>query len=362
MKIRKLIIPVLLLGFVLSLLLSPSLDAQEKKQEEKAKKPDIVIIPEEVKAVFEEGMPTRQARLDIPFTVINHLYLPAGDYLHNIFLFKVKNVDLGFASTSPTGETPKKKEEETLTAFETTSAKLQTRFPIFLQFNKLEDNAPGELVREIYVPVNIQEDSLSYRPDKEEIYSIGVPLLPGNYLLSMSIATQDLKKIGTQYFEFSLPIATSFTDSLETTPIFFIKKIENIDTPETKPFAQKGYFTYSILKIEPNFESVFSSGDFLELLFYIFGAQPKENGKFDFEITYEVLKGEEKVILFATGSYDSPLIHQPLPLEKTVSVKSGESERKEKRDIEPGKYTLSMTITDKISGKSVSKSVDFEVE
>ena len=112
---------------------------------------------------------------------------------------------------------------------------------------------------------------------------IGVPLIPGNYLLSMSIANQDLKKIGTQYFEFSLPIATSFTDSLETTPLFFIKKIENIDTPETKPFTQKGYFTYSILKIEPNFESVFSSGDFLEFLFYVFGAQPKENGKFDFE-------------------------------------------------------------------------------
>ncbi|MBC8357670.1 MAG: hypothetical protein H8E54_01825 [Candidatus Aminicenantes bacterium] len=49
-------------------------------------------------------------------------------------------------------------------------------------------------------------------------------------------------------------------------------------------------------------------------------------------------------------------------MEKTVLVKSGTTETKEKRNIEPGKYTLSMTITDKISGKSVSKSINFEVK
>ena len=362
MKIRKLIIPVLLMGFTFSLLLSPNPATPEKKQEEKTLKSQTVVIPQEIKTVFEEGIATRQARLDIPFSILEYFYFPAGDYLHTIIIFKAKNADIGFKSTSPASKSQEKKQEETLTAFETEDAKLQAIFPIYLQFTKLEDNEPGSLVREARVLVNLQEDRISYKPDKEEIYSIGVPLLPGNYLVSMCLATPDLKKFGTQYYEFSLPTAASVTENLETTPIFFVKKIENLDTPEREPLAHKGFFTYSILKVEPNFEKVFSSGEYLELLIYIFGAQPNENNKYNLEVNYEVLKGEEKVVLFAPGIYDSPLIHQPLPLEKTVLVKSGTTETKEKRDIEPGKYTLSITITDKISGKSVSKSVNFEVK
>ena len=240
MKIRNLIIPVLVLGFILSLLLSPCLALQEKKQKETAQESKPIFIPKDVKSVFEEGIKTREARLDIPFTIIKHLYLPARENMHNIFLFKVKNADLGFSPIALAPESPEKKVEkeedkEVPSESEIVPAKLQSNSYLFLQFNKLEGNEPGEVVKEIYIPVNFQVESSSYEPDKEELCTTAYPLPSGNYILSMAITSLNFEKIGTQYFEFSLPNPLSFTDNLETTPILFVKNMKRMDSAEPRP-------------------------------------------------------------------------------------------------------------------------------
>jgi len=89
---------------------------------------------------------------------------------------------------------------------------------------------------------------------------------------------------------------------------------------------------------------------------------PTEEGKFDIDVNYEVFKGEERVIQYATAHYDAPIISQPLPMKKTVVIKSEEGEKKEQRDLEPGNYTLHISIEDKVSGNSVKKSIDFDVK
>ena len=343
-------------GLILSLLLTPCLNAHQQEQTTQAKASKIVIIPDQVKKIFAEGMSTRQAQPDIPFSIMKHLYFPAGPNLYTVILFKVKNAELGFTPVSP-----EKKKEETLTAFETEESKLQSRSHLFLQFNKLEGDVPGEILQEVYIPLNIKEDSSTYDPEKEDFYSAGYLLTPGNYLLSMAVCSQKLEKIGTQYYEFSLPEIANLVETLITTPIFFIKDQNYMDSPERRPIAHKGSFTYSIINIEPNLDKVFSSGENLGLFFYVFGAQQDEDGKFSLEVTYDILKGEEKAILFAPGKYDAPLVNQQLPLIRTVLIKSDEGQKTEKREVDPGTYTLKMTITDKISGKSITKSIDFEV-
>lgn len=356
-----------LLVFLLSAYLLTGLSAGTNGQEKRGRESKPIYIPKEVKAVFEQGMPAREARPDIPFAIHKILYFPAGPNLHATFLFKVKNSDLGFAPLTPTtGKEEKKKkekEEEALTAFESVSAKLQAKCHVFLQVNRIVNNAPAEVVSEIYVPMDLEVDSSDYQPDKEEIYSAGYPIPPGNYLLAMAIASQKLEKIGAQYYEFSLPDAATLTDKIDTTPIFFLKNFQRTDAPETRPIIHKGFFTYSVLQIEPNFDALFSPGDSIEVLFYVFGAQPNQANNFVIEVTYEVLKGEEKIIRYAPGNYEQPvpLIGQPLPLERRVLVKSETEEKEETRKIEPGTYALSMVVTDKTSGKSIAKAINFEV-
>ncbi|MGD8536381.1 MAG: hypothetical protein PVF66_11080 [Candidatus Aminicenantes bacterium] len=365
MKFRKHSSLVLLSGLIFSLILSPSLDARGANQGAQADKSKPIIIPDAVKKIFEEGISTRETRQDIPFTIVQHLCLPdfpVRTNLHNILYFRVKNADLGFAPlTAGLEPEKKKKEEETQSIFQSTASRLQARAHVFLQFNRMENNAVEEVAREVYIPVMMQVDGSSYEPDKEELYTARNLMPPGNYLLSMAIASADLKRIGTQYLECSIPDESSFTDRLETTPILLVSEMKQMPSRETKAAIHKGSFTFIIYEMGLNLERVFSPGDTLELFFYILGAQPGEGGQYAIEINFEVFKGEEIAIRYAPGTYTNPLVQQSLPLVQRVVIKSESGEKEETRELEAGKHVLSMKITDKVSGYAVEKKVEFEI-
>ena len=71
MKLKNFFAAVLIAGIMLCAFAAPLTFAQE---EQKA----TVIIPPQVKTVFQEGMVSREARLDIPFQITQSLFLPAG--------------------------------------------------------------------------------------------------------------------------------------------------------------------------------------------------------------------------------------------------------------------------------------------
>jgi len=356
--VKHFIVSVLILFCILHFLSSPCLTFQKEKQEEK---PDGIIIPDKVKSFFEEGIKTREVRLDIPFSIIWHTYLPSQQNLHCVFYFKVKNADLGFSPIMAEEKKPEKEKTEKPFPTEGLPSRFQASGHVFLQFNRLENNTPKEVIREVYIPLRLEVEDESYQPDKEEIYSTGYAVPPGNYLLSMAIASLDLEKIGTQYFEFSIPNMVA-PEELMTTPIFFVSAIKRLPSPQTTASVQKEFFIYSVLQITPKVENLFSIGDNLDIFFFIFGATPEEGEKYNIDVNFEITKGEEKIIRYLTVHYESPIVSQPLPLKKTEMIKSEESERRERRDLEAGTYTLHVDIEDKATGSSLKKTVDFEVK
>ncbi|TET74424.1 MAG: hypothetical protein E3J56_02420 [Candidatus Aminicenantes bacterium] len=380
MKTKNLIISVFILGFVFTLVLSPSIDFAQDEKIEKEKAEEKFTIPPEVKLVLAQGLTQRQGRQDIPFLIIKHLYLPAQENIHSIFLFKMKNASLGFASQAfalvekkPEKEKTVKKEEKEKkeTAEEETPPAAQTETPpirlranlnVFLQFHRLEKKEPVEVFKEVYIPLDLQAESTSYNPEKEEVYSTAYPLPPGNYLMAMAITSIDLHKIGTLYYEFSLPDMKSFTENLDTTPIFFAQEIKRMASPELTAEVHKDFFTFSVLQVEPKIENIFSPGENLDIFYFIFGAQPNEEGNYDIEVNYEVLKEEESVIRFESQTYNFPFISQLLPMKRAVTMKSKDEEKQEKKDLEPGIYTFSLKIKDNVTGKTLDKSIDFEIK
>ncbi len=116
---------------------------------------------------------------------------------------------------------------------------------------------------------------------------------------------------------------------MDTTPVFFVKSIDRIDAPEIRTSLHREYFTYSVVKIVPNIERTFSLGENLDIFFFIFGAQPTAEQKYNIEINYEVKKDDEVAIRWVPQSYDNPLVSQPLPLKQTVIVKKGEEQHQE---------------------------------
>ena len=351
MKLKAFFTTVLISGIILCAFSAPpAFSLQEQTAS--------VIIPPQVKTVFEEGMQSREARADIPFRITNTLYLPAAHNLHAVIVFKIKNADLGFAPPAVVPEVETQEEQPA-------PVNLIAQNYVFLQFNKYENEMVGELAKEVYIPMSTEEESASYDAEQEGTYTTGYPLPPGNYLLSMAITSQDFQKIGTQYIEINLPDPLSYTDTIDTTPVICAKDIKQVATPETTAEIHEDFFAYSILHIEPNLEMIFAPQDNLDVFFFIFGTQADPQGQSDIDVHFEVYQGEELVINFANQKYTNPLVSQPLPMKKTVLVRTTKgtetSETREQRNLDAGNYTLSITIKDNISTKTVKKTLNFEV-
>jgi len=362
MNTRKFIVPVLIAGLIFSAVLAPGLAAQKDKQEAKAQASQRVFIPKEIKAVLEEGLSSRQGRQDIPFSIFRTTFLPAQTAFYEVFFLKIKNGDLGYAPAVPS------QIAAVDAAAPAAAGKLKAAFNAFLQFRKLENGVAAEIVKEVYIPASVEADSEGYDPNKEEFYSIGYALFPGNYLMAMALTTLDLKKIGTQYFEFSLPDVKTLGKELDITPIFLSKDQKDLTAPETVAALHKGYFMYSVRQITPNLDNTIGVGELLDVFYYIIGTQsvepkqPTDRPTWNIEVQYEVKKGQEAAIRFQPANYDNPLVSHPLPMKQTLITKTGDQERTETRDLGPGNYTLNLKITDKISGSSCEKKFDFTIK
>lgn len=336
------------------------LSAQDKA---KGQADQRIFIPPQVKSILQEGMLTREARQDIPFSFSRHLYLPARDSLHNVVYFKIKNADLGFAAAAPIEPAaPAAAEPVAEAPAPAPAGPLQAKFNVFLWFSTIAQDGKLQTVKEIYAPAVIETPAAGYDPEKVESYSFGYPLPSGRYMLAMAVTSPDLTRIGTNYIEIETPNPGSFVDKLDTTPIFFAQDVEQMQAPESRVEIHKDVFTYSILKMRPKAENVFAVGENLDIFFFVFGLRPNDSQRYDLKIGYEVKKGEETAIRYEAQAGDSPLVSQPLPLKQTVIIKSEKGETSEQRDLAAGAYTLLVTITDNISGLKIEKQVAFEVK
>ncbi|HEX9902871.1 MAG TPA: hypothetical protein VGB72_08420 [Acidobacteriota bacterium] len=359
MRTFKIVVLALLVGFLLGAVL-PAPAAQ--RQNSPNQKEDRVFIPKEIKAVLEGGLMAKQARSDIPFSVTGNIYLPAVGAYHNVISLDIKNADLGFVQAAPPAAVPAKEEPAPKKEPAAPAPEMQATFEIFLQFREISGGLPGQLFREVYVPCQERVPVADFDPNKTETYFLWYPLPAGKYLMAMALTSTDLKKIGTQYFEFNLPDPAFFTDRLEATPIFSSKNIERMEAPETRPLLHKGFFTMAVLKITPNFNNVIAVKDNFDIFFYIFGAKLNAEQKYALEMNFEVKKGEETAIRFAPAVFESPLVSLPLPMKHAVLKQTEAGEVKEENDLAPGKYVLAIKILDKNSGNTLTKNVDFEVK
>ena len=358
MNMKKTMIPVLVAGFVIGLL-APVLSAAPQQAQQKQEKqdkpaatpapPQRIIIPKEVKDVMQQNLAARQSREDFPFAVTKTLNLPARDGAYIFFFMKMKDSDLGFAATPQVPD------------------KMRAVFDVFLQFYKIDGQPQPQLLREVYCPTTLEEATATFNPNKEENFSVGYPLLPGTYVAALAVTTHDLKKIGVQYQEFVLPNPQTFTKELDTTPLVFVSDVQENKPVEVIPALHRNTFRYATWELALNLDNSSKVGDEMETFFFIYGAQPNEQGRYNIECQYEVSKEQQPAIKFAPQAYLTPFIDQSLPMKQTLITKTTDekgvaTEKQSVQDLPVGTYTFTVKITDKVSGRTCAKSVDFTVK
>jgi len=178
----------------------------------------------------------------------------------------------------------------------------------------------------------------------------------------------DLKKVGVTYLDIDLPGPESYLTSLETTPVFFAKKLDDImRQPDLITSLHEGIFKWSKIQVVPNIDNAVSPGEVLRIAYCILGAkskaEPGQQAKNDIECVYEV-HGEDGEVAIRLIVHDIHMagIDQLLPLKQTVLIKDDKGERQEQRNLIPGKYSLVVKVKDKLSGATVEKKVPFEVK
>jgi hypothetical protein len=380
MRLSKIPVAGLALVFVLSLLTvfsqaAPQGNPQARKPEGKPAQRE--ILPKEVKAIIQEGLANRQGRQEIPFTIFKSLVFPVTGGMHSVIFFKAKNSDLGYATPAPAAPPAKNQEPQSPAP----AGVLETRLAVALQFFQPDETGALKVVREAGFPVTLQTQSANYDPGKEEWYALGYALPFGKYTMALLLAPMDPKKpapdtkrVGVGYCELNLPGPETYQSSLETTPLFLAKSMEQMPSYEPRPTIHKGEFTYSVLRIVPNIDAVVTAEDKgkIEVFFFVLGAKPKaepaaeiplagqaQQPKYDIEINYEVQKEDgSSVIKWQTQNYVSYLVDQELPLKRTLKT----GDKTEEKPLDPGKYNLVMKITDKVSGLTLEKKMPFEMK
>ncbi|MCJ7579465.1 MAG: hypothetical protein MUP98_02905 [Candidatus Aminicenantes bacterium] len=355
MKLKNIRVLVLIFGLIFGTLSISSLNAQVQDPSQVVEALAREFIPSQILSILKSGLDTRTANTGIPFDIFKSLYLPAAQqYMHGVFFFKCKNSDLDFQGAA-------KPAAEEVSAFESTPTQLISRNNIYLYFKQLD----GDYEKQTQVPFNQKADGLTFTPEEEVYYSIGYPLPPGDYVLAMAISSPDYSKVGTQYYEFSLPSAAAFTE-IDISPVFFVTKSSQISAVEMSAEVHKSFFTYGIYQLEPNLNHLFSPGDNMDLFFVIFGTQANAEGKYDIEIKLSINQGEQIVALYDPLSKDRPAFWEQFPMKRPVSVptkdaEGNETENTEFHNLEPGAYTVTIEIKDLLSGKAATKTVEIEV-
>lgn len=321
---------------------------QKSKTPPKATK---ASMPKEVEAVIQEGLATRQGRQDIPFGIFRTLILPAQqDNLYPVWFFKVKNGDLGFApAASGTGEM-----EATVNAF----------------FEFFQPDAAGALKPKFggKAQALLKTDGAGYAPDKEDWYSFGLALPHGQYTMALVLASPDMKKLGVSYSDITLPGADATASALVPTDPVIVIAMDQVE-PDQRPTIHRGCFTWGAAKVVTNAAYEVGSGENLEILFFVLGAQVKdpaaERPALDLEVNFEVQSEDGKpAIKWAPQSYEIYLVNQPLPLFQTLQTmdEKGTVTKTDKKPLPAGKYILAVNVLDKVSGKKGETKMAFSVK
>jgi|GEM_PF-578707 len=300
-----------------------------------------IRIPTQVGELLDQNIETQTPQKDIGITYLQTLYMPAQlNNVHAVFLFKIINTDLAFLW----------KDKDSVTDKEASKPEENPKLNVFLRIHNRDNGKIMDIIKEIYIPYFVEQDKIEFQRDQEHLYSISDPLPPGDYLLALAVASDDLAKIGTTTVDFSLPKTSAFYKKMDTTPVFFIKSMEKLPGPETEIAMHQDYFRYSVLKIRPKEANIFKPEEAPDIFYFVYGARPDKDRKFRIEVDYQIKKDNQVLRKYETQTYASPFVSHPLPLDL------------EGKTLEPGAYILEIKIRDNVSRLSTTKDIPFEVK
>ncbi len=198
------------------------------------------------------------------------------------------------------------------------------------------------------VAIDSPTEYLSEQTKRSSIYWKSFPLPPGRYRLN--IVAKDTVGGNMNNFEMVLEVPHTDAEKLATSSLVLADLIEKV--PSTS--IGSGLFVLGSTKVRPRINNTFRRDEKMGIYMKAYNFGPDEKQKPEGDVQYEIVKaGSSEKILEHTQAVSSipgastsqVVIEQLLPL----------------KNMEPGKYTLKIKVTDSVKKQSLTPAVDFTV-
>jgi GWxTD domain-containing protein len=191
-------------------------------------------------------------------------------------------------------------------------------------------------------------DSLFQQSVKlHSIYQKAVPLRPGLYRLDLVI--KDVQSGNVGVINSRLQVPRYEDDKLESSTLILADQIEHVPAKQ----IGAGQFVLGSSKVRPRLERDFTTADKLGIYMQVYNLKPDDKThKSSATFQYTVKKGAEQVLQFKETSDDMKQTGDQITIERLLPLTT----------LTPGKYTLEINATDKLSNQSISRTADFTVK
>ncbi|MBV8072651.1 MAG: GWxTD domain-containing protein [Acidobacteriaceae bacterium] len=199
------------------------------------------------------------------------------------------------------------------------------------------------------VTAEIPAEMLQQAMNGSQIYSKRIPLAPGTYRLN--IVAKDTVGNTVNNYECALNVPHYDEDQLGSSSVILADQLERVPTNS----IGTGQFVIRSAKVRPRVNDVFKQDETMGIYteFYNLGMDQKTK-KPEGTIAYEVVNASDNKTVLSQTEDISKIPNSSaflVTVEKKLPLKS----------LAPGKYTLKLTITDKLKNQTLSPSAQFTV-
>src|SRR3979490_3272991 len=181
----------------------------------------------------------------------------------------------------------------------------------------------------------------------QSIYQKAVPLRPGLYRLDLVIKDVRSGNIGVVNSRLQVPRYED--EKLEASSLILADQIEHVPAKQ----IGSGQFGLGSSKVAPRLEGDFTTADKLGIYMQVYNLKPDDKShKSSATFEFTVKKGKDQVMQFKETSEQMKQTGDQITIERLLPL----------RTLSPGKYSLEVNATDRLSNQTISRSAEFTVK
>jgi GWxTD domain-containing protein len=194
-------------------------------------------------------------------------------------------------------------------------------------------------------PVSLLQKSLG----TSRIYQKAVPLSPGLYRLDIVVKDINSGNVGVVNTRLAVPRFQD--DELSSSSLILADDIQRVSTQD----IGLGQFVLGDVKVRPRLDQTFAENDSIGIFLQVYNLKVDDKThKANASVEYRVTKDKETVptLKFSIPADKVPEHGEEMTIENRITLAS----------LPPGKYQLSVAVTDNLANQTITPTTDFTVK